>query len=80
MATKRVGVKKAGEGTITEVEINNTTTAADILRSAGCTTEGDYFVSLAAGEPPLGLTEPVFDRVKDGGKLHVTPKADAGPR
>ena len=39
-----------------------------------------YFVSLAVGEPPFGLTELIFDRVKDGGKLHVTPKADAGTR
>lgn len=80
MATKRVSVRKAGEGTVTDIEVNETTTAADVLRSVGCTTDGEYFVSLAAGEPPLGLTEPVIDRVKDGGKLHVTPKADAGSR
>ena len=64
MATKRVGVKKSGEGSITEMEINNTTTAADVLRSVNCPTDGDFFVSLAAGEPPFGLTELVFDRVK----------------
>jgi hypothetical protein len=78
MATKRVGVKKTGEGTITEVEITETTTAADVLNSVGSATNGDFFLSTAVGQPPMGMTEPVFDRIHEGGKLFVTPKADAG--
>lgn len=78
MTMKRVGVKKAGETTIRDVEINEATTASDVLKLVGCPSDGDFFLSTAVGQPPFGMTEPVFDRVHDGGKLYVIPKADAG--
>ena len=78
MTLKKVGVKKAGETTIREVEVNESTNTSDVLRLVDCPTDGTFFLSTAVGQPPLGMTEPVFDRVPDGGKLYVIPKADAG--
>ncbi len=78
MTLKKVGVKKAGEATIRDVEISEATTAADVLQLVDCPTNGDFFLSTAVGQPPFGMTEAVFDRVQDGGKLYAIPKADAG--
>jgi hypothetical protein len=78
MTVKKVGVKKAGDTTIRDVELTEATTAADVLGLLGCPTNGDFLVTTGIGQPAFSMKEPVFDRVQDGGKLYVIPTADAG--
>lgn len=76
MSSKQIGVRLAGQGTIVDIEINENTTAAEVLSEAGCAENSE--LSPAVGQPPFGKDEKIFDRVADGGKLIASPPAIAG--
>ena len=76
MSIKQIGVRIAGQGTIVDIEINENTTAAEVLKETGCADSTE--LSPAVGQPPFGKDEKIFDRVQDGGKLIASPPAIAG--
>lgn len=74
---KTISVAIAGQERIDDVEINETTTAADVLTQVGVT-PGQYELSPAVGLPPFGRDERIYDRLKPNGKIIASPLADAG--
>lgn len=74
---KTISVAVAGQDRIEDIEIEESTTAADVLQSAQLPAEG-YELSPAVGLPPFGRDERIHDRVKPSGKIIASPLADAG--
>ena len=74
---KTISVSIAGQQRIDDIEINESTTAADVLSHLGLPVDG-YELTPAVGLPPFGKDEAIYDRVKPGGKITASPIADAG--
>ena len=74
---KTISVSIAGQQRIDDIQIEQDTTAQDVLNQIG---QPDYELSPAVGVPPFGKTERIFDRVKPLGKIVASQVADAGVR
>ena len=72
---KRLSVVIAGTGQIRDVEIQQGTTAGDILNQLGLR---DYLLSKGPNEPFFAQAESVFDKVGDGEKIFASTKAEVG--
>ncbi len=73
--TKQVSVGVTGSDRIDDIEIDENTTAKDIIEKLGLT---GYRLSPGSGLPMFGDDETIFDRVKEKGKIFASSVADAG--
>ena len=74
---KTISLAVAGQERIDDIQIDENTTAADVLRIAKLPV-ADFELSPAVGLPPFGKDERIYDRVKPNGKIIASPVADAG--
>ena len=74
---KTISVSIAGQQRIEDIDINESTTTADVLRNLGLPIDG-YELTPGTGLPQFGKDEAIYDRVKPGGKIVASSPADAG--
>jgi len=74
--SKKIDVRIAGQERIVTVEIEENTTAANVLEKAGC--PAGYELLPATGEMSFGQDEAIYDRVQDGGKVIASLPATVG--
>jgi hypothetical protein len=75
--TKQIDVRIAGQERIETVEIDEATTAADVLELVGLRANG-FELSPAVGMPPFGKDEAIFAQARDGGKVIASGATDVG--
>lgn len=72
---KTIACNVAGQNKLVDISVTEDTTAQEVLDAVKCS---EYELSPGVGQPPFGKDEKIYNRVKDGGKVIASPKADAG--